>query len=142
MSLAHVNFRSCASAALLLALPLALLVGCGAGGGTGPKRYAVSGTVTFAGKPVPKGSITLEPNAESGNSGPGGGAEIVNGKYNTGVEKGVIGGAYTIRIVGYDGVPVAMEGEQLADGTPLFAPYQTTFDFPKETTTKDFEIPK
>jgi hypothetical protein len=127
--------------ATLLSLALALLAGCGGSSG-GPQRYAVSGTVTFDGKPVPKGSITLEPNAESGNSGPGGGAEIVDGKYNTGVEKGVIGGAYKIRIVGYDGVPVEMEGEKLADGKSLFSPYETTFDFPQETTTKDFEIPK
>ena len=130
---------------LLRTLPFALaivsLIGCG-GSGDGPTRYAVSGTVTYDGKPVPKGFVTFEPDAAANNSGPGGGAPIENGSYSTGVEAGVVGGPYKVRIVGYDGVPAKMEGETLPDGQPLFAPFETTFDFPKETSEKDFEVPK
>jgi hypothetical protein len=116
-----------------------LLLGCGSS--DGPTRYRVSGTVSFRGQPVPKGFITLEPDGNAGNSGPGGGAEIVNGRYNTGTEGGVVGGPYVVRIVGYDGVEASMSGETLPDGKPLFPPYETTFDFPKEPSTKDFEVP-
>ncbi len=124
---------------LLLLCLGGLSLGCGVS--DGPTRYRVSGTVSFRGQPVPKGSITLEPDGDAGNSGPGGGAEIVNGRYSTGLEGGVVGGPYVIRIVGYDGVEANMAGETLPDGKPLFRPFETTFDFPKESITKDFEIP-
>ncbi|QDU30132.1 hypothetical protein ETAA8_52510 [Anatilimnocola aggregata] len=120
---------------------LFVVAGCGPSQ-SGPKRYPVSGTVTFNRKPVPKGFITLEPSIEQGNSGPGGGAEIVNGKYDTTLEQGVVGGAYKVRIVGTDGVPATIEGETLADGQPLFEPYETTVEFPLEKTVKDFEVGK
>ncbi|WP_254510055.1 hypothetical protein [Anatilimnocola floriformis] len=125
---------------LLLIMLWACLAGCGSNS-DGPRRYAVSGSVTYQGKPVPKGFITLEPDAVAGNSGPGGGTEIRNGKYNTKVAGGVVGGAYKVRIVGTDGVKVTVSGEELADGRPLFPPYETTLEFPKQGTVKNFEIP-
>ena len=124
--------------------PLLLIIvifGCNSAT-SGPTRYPVSGTVTYGGKPVPKGSVTFEPDLAAGNSGPGGGAAIEDGHYDTGAEAGVVGGPHTVRIVGYDGVPTKMEGETLPDGQPLFAPYETTFDFPDQPTEKNFEIPK
>jgi hypothetical protein len=102
----------------------------------------VTGAVTYGGQPVPKGFITFEPDAAAGNSGPGGGAPIENGRYSTGLEAGVVGGDYTVKIVGYDGVPTKMEGETLADGKSLFAPYQANVEFPKEATEKNFDVPK
>ena len=129
----------------LLSLAVGVLIGTGSGCGndtSGPQRYALSGAVTHNGQPVPKGFITLEPDSEQGNSGPGGGAEIVNGKYDTKIEKGIVGGFYKVRITGTDGVPVTISGEELPDGTPLFEPYETKIDFPKETTTRDFEVGK
>lgn len=120
------------------ALLLLSVVGCGATS-DGPRRYAVSGTVTHKGMPVPKGFITFEPAA--GNNGPGGGAEIVNGKYDTQVAAGVVGGAYKVRIVGTDGVKTTVSGEELADGSPLFPPYETTLEFAKENAVKDFAVP-
>lgn len=118
----------------------AFAVGCGKSS-DGPQRYAVSGAVTHQGKPVPKGFITLEPDADRGNSGPGGGTEIVNGQYNTKVEGGVVGGSYKVRIVGTDGVPTTISGEELTEGKPLFQPYETTVDFPKQTSVQDFAVP-
>lgn len=118
-----------------------LLCGCG-GGMDGPTRYPVSGTVTFDGKPVPKGFITLTPNHAKGNSGPGGGGPIKDGTYSIPEEKGVVGGQYLIKITGTDGVPYKESGEDIPDGKPLFAPYETEFEFPKEPGEKNFEIPK
>jgi hypothetical protein len=117
-----------------------LLAGCNAGS-EGPTRYPVSGVVTHGGKPVAKGFISFEPDASANNSGPGGGAPIVAGRYRTEMETGVIGGPHKVRIVGYDGIPATMEGETLPDGKSLFAPFETTFDFPKQATEKDFDVP-
>ncbi|MDX1946058.1 MAG: hypothetical protein SFU86_11730 [Pirellulaceae bacterium] len=130
-----------ASLVVLAGWSCLVLAGC-ENAGSGPTRYPVSGNVTFDGQPVPKGFITFEPDADAGNSGPGGGAPIENGRYSTGLEAGVVGGAYTVKIVGYDGVPTQMEGETLADGQPLFVPYQTKVEFAKEKAEKNFEVPK
>jgi hypothetical protein len=123
-------------AAMALALPLA---GCGS---EGPPRYELSGTVTFDGKPVPKGFITFTPDTEKGNDGPGGGAEIIDGKYRTESGKGIIGGPHNVRIVGYDGIPARVEGEDLPDGKSLFAPHQEKIDFPKQDREYNFAIAK
>jgi hypothetical protein len=106
----------------------------------GPPRYLLRGKVTFEGKPVPAGFITFSPSADRGNQGPGGGAPIVNGSYATPRDKGIVGGAYDVRIVGYDGKATVMEGEELKDGSPLFRPFETTVDLPKEDSVKDFEV--
>lgn len=76
--------------ALLVAVPLLAALGCG--GGAEPTRYVVSGSVTYGGQPVPKGFVTFEPDDSQGNSGPGGGAPIENGRYRTTSEAGVVGG--------------------------------------------------
>ncbi len=118
-----------------------LLTGCG-GAPAGPTRYTVSGTVTYDKQPVPKGFITFSPDDTAGNKGPGGGAQIINGKFKTDIGKGVVGGPYTIQIVGYDGVPAKVEGEELKDGKPLFSTYMTTLTLPKGDSTQNFDIPK
>lgn len=126
---------------LLVLLALYFVGGCGSAP-DGPPRFQISGSVTFDGKPVPKGFITFEPDGSKGNKGPGGGAAIANGRFKTEAGKGVVGGPHVVRIVGYDGVAATMEGEQLADGKPLFATYVSTVDFPKENGTRDFAVPK
>ncbi|MEZ6140660.1 MAG: hypothetical protein R3B84_08820 [Zavarzinella sp.] len=128
---------TCAVLSLFSACALSLL-GCGGGGGS---TYDVTGMVTFQGKPVPKGFITFEPDTAKGNTGPGGGATIVNGKFKTDKGKGVVGGPYIVKIVGYDGIVANQSGEELTDGKPLFAPYVTNFDFPKEDSDQKFEVP-
>lgn len=126
---------------LIAVLSVCLIGGCGSTP-EGPPRFQVSGSVTYDGKPVPKGFITFEPDSAAGNKGPGGGAPIVNGKYKTYADKGVVGGPHLVKIVGYDGVSASVEGEQLADGKPLFSTYETKFDFPKQNGTRDFTVPK
>lgn len=127
------------SSGLLLLAILLLLGGMGCGGDS--KEFRVTGNVTFDGKPVPKGFITFEPDASKGNTGPGGGAEIRSGSFATTRGKGISGGAYVVKIVGYDGVATTQSGEELPDGRPLFPTYTTKVDFPKESTTKDFAVP-
>ena len=107
-----------------------------------PNPYEVSGTVTFDGKPLPKGFITFLPDTSKGNKGPGGGAPIVDGQYRTPAGKGVAGGPYIVKIVGYSGIATTAFGEELVDGPHLFAPFQTAVDLPKEDTNKDFTVPK
>lgn len=125
----------------LVAACIATLTVSGCGPGT-PNPYEVSGTVTFDGKPIPKGFITFLPDTSKGNKGPGGGAPINNGEYRTPTGKGVAGGPYTVKIVGYTGISTTAFGEELVDGPHLFAPFQTTLDLPKENSKKDFTVPK
>ena len=60
---------------------ICVLAGCM--GDPGPKRYRVSGEITFDGKPVPHGEIVFTPDSGQGNSGPQGIAIIQNGHFDT-----------------------------------------------------------
>ncbi len=128
------------SARWMFGLALAASIS-GCGGSSGPQRYDVSGTVTYEGKPVISGFVYFSPDVELGNKGPGGGAPIADGKFKTGVEKGVVGGPHVVRVVGLDGVPAVVEGEKLPDGKPLFMPYFMNVDFPKKDHTVDITVP-
>lgn len=125
-------------AALLLGAAALCLSGCG-GGNDGPNRFDISGKATFNGQPIAVGKIIFEPDAAKGNNGPQGFADIVNGEFDTKkTGKGTVGGPHTIRIQGYDGQ--ALEGRP--QGKHLFLEWPTSTDLPKETTTKDFDVPK
>tara|TARA_R110002072_G_scaffold303142_1_gene495867 strand:+ start:152079 stop:152564 length:486 start_codon:yes stop_codon:yes gene_type:complete len=133
------SFRMIYASVTLGLIVMAMLSGCS--GSSGPQRYEVSGSVTYDGKPVPKGFVTFYPDSEEGNSGPGGGAEIRDGVYRTAAGKGVVGGPHRIRIIGFDGIARTESGEELADGASLFTPYESSIDFPKADTVQNFEIP-
>jgi hypothetical protein len=120
------------SAALVL-IGIAALPGC-----SGEKTYHLSGTVTYKGKPVPKGQIVFEPDASAGNSGQPAYASIVDGHYDTRDDcQGTVGGPHIVQIHGRDGIP---RGE-LLNGLPLFRDYSTTVDIPKGSNKQDFEVP-
>lgn len=105
--------------------------------------YQVSGSVTFDGNPVPHGYLAFEPDASQGNTGPGTGAEIKDGRYSTVRGKGVVGGPYLVEISAHDGVPTINEDGDPVIGTPLFWPeYTTVVDLPREAATQDFNIPR
>jgi hypothetical protein len=109
-----------------------LLVGCGGD----EKVYDVSGTITYEGKPIPKGLIFFDPD-----KGQQGFANIENGKFDTSVTgqgKGIRGGKYTIRISGYDGVP----GPEAPFGKALFPEHQLTKELPAEKQTFDYDVKK
>ena len=113
-------------------------VGCG-GGGDGPDRYDLSGNVTFKGSPVPAGRVVFEPDSSAGNSGPQGFSQIENGRYDTSIGKGTVGGPHIMRITGLSSA-AAPENED-TPVEPLFAEYQTKADLPKEKSTMDFDVP-
>lgn len=123
---------------VLLAFVLTLGAVSGCGGNTGPGRYELSGSVTYQDKSVPAGEISFTPDSSKGNSGPGSIARIVDGRYQTEPGKGIVGGAYTVRIYGYDGVAIP----ESSDGTPLFPSVTMDVDLPDEGGQYDFKVPE
>ena len=114
--------------AVLATLMLTTLSGCGGGADDGPKRFDVSGTVSFDSKPVPGGVIYFQP--AEGNSGPQGVAAIVEGKFDTSSGKGTVGGPHTVLIEGADAV-----------GKPIFVPFSQEVDLPKSSSKQAFDVP-
>src|SRR4029079_8096155 len=99
------------------------------------KLYRVSGAVTYDGKPIPKGLIFFDPQTD----GPQGFANIVGGKYDTTQQgKGVRGGAYNIRVNGFDG----KEANEAPFGQALFPEYTGTKELPQEDSTYDLNVPR
>lgn len=125
---------------LLLAAGVAIaLAGCG--GSEGPTTYQLSGRVTYAGQPVPIGTITLSPDVSKGNRGPGSAAGIVDGRFATELGKGHVGGAYVLQVSGYDGVPV--EGGEGIDtmGSALFSMHEVQVELPQADAEQNIEVP-
>jgi hypothetical protein len=111
------------------------LVGCRAE----DKRYDVSGTVTYAGKPIPKGLIFFDPDASKGMAGTQGFANIRDGKFDTAKHgKGIRGGPYVVRVSGFDG----KEASEAPFGQPLFPEYQEKRDLPAANSTLDIDVPR
>lgn len=121
-------------------------VGCGGG-----KTVRVSGKVTFGGKPVPSGKIYFMADGSKGNTGATGFADIVNGEYDTSADggSGATPGPVKVVIDGFD--PTASPDKPKKTGPTedveqptvkvLFAQYETAFEIPSSTTTKDFDVP-
>lgn len=119
-------------AGLLAAALAVLLAGCG-----GERLYDMSGTVTWKGKPIPKGLVFFDPDATQGTTGGQGFANIEDGKFTTAVDgRGVRGGAHFIRILGYDGKP----SDELPFGRPLFDEHQEKRDLPKANAELAFDL--
>ncbi|UUO05711.1 hypothetical protein M4951_20340 [Blastopirellula sp. J2-11] len=131
-------YSQSAQYALLVTILLAP-VGCSQSNGL--ERYSVSGEVRYDGKPAPLGEIMFLPDRDAANPGPGSIVEYRDGKFNL-QDKGVIGGAYRLRITGYDGIPVRMESGVDPGGRQIFPPYEMTYEFPKEDTTLVIDIPQ
>lgn len=122
-----------------LCISVGTLVGCGGGGG--PVTYPVSGTVTYNGKPVPTGSVSIIPNGAQDNKGPQAYASIKDGAFQTDPGKGHGGGAYIVKVIGLDGVPV-QGGEGMDEsGSPLFPEYQMSVDLPTSSHELNIEVP-
>lgn len=128
-------------------MPTAVLVlavgGMISGGGCGGKDgYRISGTVTFAERPVPAGMIYFEPDSTWGNSGPTGFAAIKDGRFDTaapGRSRGTNGGPQRVRIDGYEPSPAGEFAE--TGGRRLFEGYSVSIALPKAASVHDFVVP-
>jgi hypothetical protein len=102
----------------------------------GNKENEISGIVTYKGQFVPLGMVFFDP--VSGTTGSGGFARIKDGKFSTNIEgKGISGGKYDIRILGYDG----KSANEAPDGRELFNEYRFQKDLPNENSKLDIEVP-
>ena len=119
----------------LLVLGLVMSLGCGS---DGPPRYAISGTVTHDGKPIPAGSVMLTPDTSQGNSGPATSIEIRDGRYDSAWEGiGHVGGPHRVTITALDG----KTDDEFSAGMPMFPDYELDLDLPKEESTQDLDVP-
>ena len=114
--------------------PGVLLALCGCSG-----QYAITGSVTYDGKPVPRGEVVLTPNPEKGNQGPGLLLQIVDGQYQTINERGQVGGAYIARISGYRAPEPGPAMSRY--GFPMFIDYVTEVELPRGVAVYDFVVP-
>jgi hypothetical protein len=73
------------------------LAGCGK---SGPKRYAVSGDVTWRGKPLDHGGVVFLP--EDSSLGSSGGAVIKDGRYSISATSGLLAGRYKVMVTSAD----------------------------------------
>ena len=128
-------FRGLLLSVMLLAITVTAPVGCGK---PGPKRYQLSGKITWAGKPIPAGMLYIEPDLAAGRNGLQGYAIIQKGEYDTRKGgQGHSGGKSVLRIFAGDGVA---SGEATM-GKPLFPEYSWNEELPAADATKDIEIP-
>jgi hypothetical protein len=115
------------------------LAGCGDGG---PRRYDLSGSVTWNDQPVPRGFIVFTPDAAAGNQGPGTQVEIIDGRYETSPGEGTIGGPHTASITGFDGQAYQDGPVTNPNGKPLFSAVQQPADLPRSDGVHDFSLTK
>lgn len=127
--------RAWQSRALPRALTLLLLAGCS----DAPRRYDVSGKVSYRGEPLRAGVIFFDTDIKKDHHGPQGYALIKDGAYNTAEPggKGTIGGPHIARIDGFDG----SRARELPFGRPLFSSFHKEVDLPRATSTADFDVP-
>lgn len=80
---------------IVLGILLPFLCGCG-GGGDGPERAAVRGTIWVDGRPLKNGSIKFVPTGAT--QGPEAAAEVKDGAYELSSENGPIVGTVRVEI--------------------------------------------
>ena len=123
---------------LLCAVAILGITGLGCGN-QGPRRFHLTGKVTYGGQSVPAGQIFFDPDVSKNNDGPAGFAFIKNGSFDTRLDgRQHIGGPHQIRIQAFDGKP----GSELPLGRMMAPEYTTSADLPSENGQRDFEVPK
>lgn len=133
--------RALVSAACWVLLTACVTAGCGPS-----DRYALSGSVTFDGKPIPAGTITFLP---FGGGKPGrtaGFCKIKAGTYATKTGRNPGSGPHRVMISGCDGVPYQSRmGEIVEDqsmGKQMFPTHLIIIDVPEKSgTVFDFAVP-
>lgn len=121
------------SALAFALLAVSIFAGCG------PSDSAIhfTGAVTYGGKPVPAGMIQFSPDRSQGNNGHGCMAIIKDGRYSTHDGLGTVGGAYVVRVLGFDGIART----DSAEGTPIFKAVDQNFELPMESGEFDIDVP-
>lgn len=107
---------------------------------SGPVRVHVAGEITYKGKPLPAGIITIEPDITRGADGPQGFAQIKNGKFDT-RQNGRMAcqGPAIVSIQGYDGVS---KGPENVLGSALFTQYTEMVELNGKDPTLKLDIVK
>ena len=93
-----------------LVVAAGLLAGCG---DSADRRYAVSGTVTYKGQPIPNGLISFMPRGSDVSAG---GSAIVDGEYTIPSSTGLPAGEYDVVISVPTAVPAKRPGDDEAPG--------------------------
>ena len=107
------------------------VVGCGKSDGL----TAVSGRVTWKGKPVPRGDVSIEPDAARGNTGPQCRSSIIDGAFESRPRFGAIQGPVVVIVEGTNTPP----GSEFA--VPLFPRYEFRTEIPAVRATLDIVVP-
>ncbi len=117
------------AALILVSLAVFVAPGCQ---DPGPKRFRISGEVTFDKRPIVHGDILFTPDGTKQNSGPQGIAQIRDGKFDTaGIEgKGIGGGPTVVRITGFTAL-----------GGKLLCETEIRIDLPSADSTQNFDVP-
>jgi len=105
------------------------------------KRYKIDGNVTFNGQTIPGGTIEFEPDPEKGNRGPMSKAIFQDSRYSIDTRRGIIGGAYIVRINGYSAPIDGDDGPGTATPMPLFAEHVISLELPAKNSTQVFDVP-
>jgi hypothetical protein len=103
--------------ALGCAAALILYAGC-AGSGDDLPRESLAGTVTLDGAPLPTGTITFAPSANTAGVEVTGADTIQNGKFSIGRDVGLVPGSYKVSIYAADKPPERTKPEKAGAGKP------------------------
>lgn len=107
--------KRCFGWTALVCLTIVAVAGCG--GGDPLARQAVSGTVTFKGQPLDKGTITFLPADPQGKG--MGGATITNGQFSLPAAQGLPPGRYRVQISSPTGGAEVTPGEAPGESSKL-----------------------
>jgi hypothetical protein len=108
----------------------------------GPKRYQVSGTVTFDGQPVTEGEIRFSPDNTKGNTGPQGYAAIENGKFKTLKETGIITGPMFATVTAVGPAVTDDKNDGSSSRKIIFENWNHSFEMPAKPYVLDLNITK
>jgi hypothetical protein len=131
----------CVSRTLQLQLVLAAALLSGCRGDRGPERVAVSGTVTYNGKPVAVGTIRFVAGPTS--SAPMSAAAIADGKYAADTHGGVAVGTHKVQIEAFRRIGNrAQSDDRLPPGIKDRSPYEQYLPAKYNTSTElEISIP-
>jgi hypothetical protein len=118
------SLKSSRQIARVVLLAGLLLAGCGR---SGPQRYDVSGSVSFAGEKISEGAIAFTPIGET--KGPRVGGNIQQGQYHIDRSGGPVAGRHRVEVtcIRKTGRQIKM-GTQIVDQTDNFIPPEYSGD--------------